>query len=84
MASFVGKTGSSRQTRAILHTVSYLLNIRSNYRSATKNKIILEFMWCILRSEKYSILQLALILERLKVRVNSLLMNYSYFVSFKA
>ena len=32
MASFVGKTGSSRQTRAILHTVSYLLNILSNYR----------------------------------------------------
>ena len=56
MASFVGKTGSSRQTRATLHTVSYLVNIRSNYRSATK-KIILESMWCIIRAEKNSILQ---------------------------
>ena len=55
-----------------IYTVSYLLNIRSNYRSATKKKK-LEFMWRIIRSEKYSILQLALILGRLKVRVNSLL-----------
>ena len=54
MASFVGKTGSSRQTRVTLHTVSYLLNIRSNYRSATK-KIILESMWRIIRAEKNSI-----------------------------
>ena len=56
MAYFVGKTGSSRQSRAILHTVSYLVNIRSNYRSATK-KIILESMWRIIRAEKHSTLQ---------------------------
>ena len=56
MASFVGKTGSSRQTRAILHTVSYLVSIRSNYRGTTK-KIILESMWRIIRAEKNSILQ---------------------------
>ena len=54
MSSFVGKTGGSRQTRAILQTVSYLVYIRSNYRSATK---ILESMWCIIRAEKNSILQ---------------------------
>ena len=51
MASFVGKTGSSTKTRAILHTVSCLLNIRSNYRRATK-KIILESMWHVIRAEK--------------------------------
>ena len=37
MASFVGKTG---QTTATLHTVSYLVSERSNYRSATKKKNI--------------------------------------------
>ena len=56
MASFVGETGSSRQTTAILHTDSYLMNISSSYRSATK-KIILESMWRIIRAEKNSILQ---------------------------
>ena len=53
MASFVGKTG---QTTATLHTVSYLVSERSNYRSATK-KITLESMWRIIRAEKILILQ---------------------------
>ena len=39
MASFVGKTGSSRQSRAILHTVSYLVNIRSITEAPLKNCI---------------------------------------------